>query len=243
MELLGFGGTHGGKIVTGAPFSAVATAETKQTLADGTTISRKIQTNLFRDTQGRVRKEVTMPTGGPMAANGASHSFVFIQDPVSGSAFMLNPEQKIARKWPQHAHGTPNADSADGKKPSRENDANVRKESLGTQTVNGVTAQGTRFTRTIPVGQIGNDKPLTIVKEEWYSPDLQIVVQSRHSDPFMGDTTYTVGNIKRTAPNTSLFSVPSDYTVKDEPAGPRGKRHGHRAGEAPPPADPSRPGM
>ena len=103
-----------------------------------------------------------------------------------------------------------------------DNGANVNKESLGTRTINGVAAAGTRYTRTIPAGQIGNDKPLTIVKEEWYSPDLQIMVQIKHTDPFTGDTTYTVNNIQRTAPNTALFSVPSDYTVSDAPIGRRG---------------------
>ena len=53
VELLGFAGMHGGKVVTGAPFSAVAVSETTQTLADGNHIAQKLQTNLFRDSQGR----------------------------------------------------------------------------------------------------------------------------------------------------------------------------------------------
>jgi hypothetical protein len=227
MELLGIGGMHG-KVITGAPFSAAATAETKQTLSDGTTISRTVQTNLFRDAQGRVRREVTMAAVGPLAASGTP-TFIMIQDPVAGAGYMLDPSRKVAHKMPQHAHGGPGADSPDAahERTHRGDNANVTKESLGTQTINGVSAQGTRYTRTIPAGQIGNDKPLTIVKEEWYSPDLQIVVQSKHSDPFTGTATYTVTNIQRTAPNTTLFSVPSDYTVSDAPHGGHGgKRHG-----------------
>jgi hypothetical protein len=121
----------------------------------------------------------------------------------------------------------------------------VAKESLGTQTINGVSAQGTRYTRTIPAGQIGNDKPLTIVKEEWYSPDLQIVVLSKHSDPFTGTATYAVTNIQRTAPNATLFSVPSGYTVSDAPIGNRGgKRHGPGPpAPAPSASDAPAPGM
>lgn len=242
MELLGFGGMRGGKVVTGAPFSAVATAESKHTLADGTVVSHKVETNLFRDAQGRVRREVTMQGIGPVMGGGAPRSFVVIQDAVAGIGYMLQPDQKVANKMPQHARGGPSAASADGprgKKGGLENDPNVKKDSLGTQIINGVSAQGTRFTRTIPAGQMGNDKPITIVKEEWYSPDLQMMVQIKHSDPFMGDSTYNVANIQRTAPNASLFSVPSDYTVKDAPAhGPGGKRHGRRGpGSPPPPAD------
>jgi len=228
MELLGIGEMHG-KVVTGAPFSAAATAETKQTLSDGTTISRTVQTNLFRDAQGRVRREVTMAAVGPLAASGTPRTFIMVRDPVAGAGYMLDPGNKVAYKMPQHAHGEPGGASPNAAQKSRHNgdNANVIKESLGTQTINGVSTQGTRYTRTIPAGQVGNDKPLTIVKEEWYSPDLQIVVQSKHSDPFTGTTTYTVTNIQRTAPSAALFSVPSGYTVSDAPIGNRGgKRHG-----------------
>src|SRR6266849_1212163 len=98
IELLGFEGMHGGKVVTGAPFSAVAVSETTQTLADGNHISRKTQTNLFRDSQGRFRKEVTLPAIGPLATSGEPKSFVFINDPVAQQNFILHPEEKTAEK-------------------------------------------------------------------------------------------------------------------------------------------------
>src|SRR5437899_11279464 len=98
MELLGFAGMQSGKVVTGAPFSAVAVSETTQTLADGNHISRKTQTNLFRDSQGRVRKEVTLPAIGPLATSGKSKSFVLIHDPVTEASYILNPDQKTARQ-------------------------------------------------------------------------------------------------------------------------------------------------
>jgi len=256
VELLGFG-DHGGKVVTGAPFSAVAVGETKQILADGTTITRKFQSNLFRDTQGRFRKEVTMPAIGPLAASGKKpRSFIVIHDPVAGGGFILDPDEKVAHKIPAKADilAGPNgpghpakfekfAADADGnmkyKRLGPGSDANAKKESLGTQAINGVSAEGTRYTRTIPVGEIGNDKTLTIVREEWYSPDLQIIVQSRHSDPMFGETTYAVTNIQRTAPSNALFAVPSDYTIKEGPRMGRGKHKEFRKGDGPtpPPAD------
>ena len=244
MELLGVGGMHGGKVVTGAPFSATATASTKQTLSDGTVITRTVQSNLFRDAQGRFRKETTMPAVGPLAASGTPKTFVMIQDPVGKANYMLDPSKKIAHQMPQHGHGGPYAteDAEGGPHHKGRNNENVVKESLGTQTINGISAQGTRFTRTIPAGQIGNDKPLSIVREEWYSPELQMVIQSKNSDPFMGETTYTVTNIQRTAPDASLFSLPADYTVKTGP-GPRANRHGRKAGGSPPAPDANSPGM
>ncbi len=215
IELLGFEGMHGGKVVTGAPFSAVAVSETNQTLADGNHIARKTETHLFRDSQGRFRKEVTLPAIGPLATSGQPNSFVFINDPVAGTNFILHPDAKTAEKM-EMPFGKMK-DVIKGKMEYHQQqaiaDGSLKKEDLGTQTIAGVSAQGTRVTHTIPAGQMGNEKPITIVSEHWYSTDLQMTVMSQRSDPRFGDTTYTLTNIQRSEPAASLFAVPSDYTV------------------------------
>jgi hypothetical protein len=99
-------------------------------------------------------------------------------------------------------------------------DAEANQESLGTQSIEGVMAEGTRMTLTIPAGKIGNDRPIVTVNERWYSPELQTVVLTKNSDPRMGETTYRLTNINRSEPDPSLFQVPADYTV-DEGGGPR----------------------
>ena len=63
------------------------------------------------------------------------------------------------------------------------NNPNVETESLGKQNIGGVEAEGTKTTVTIPAGAIGNERPIEIVSERWYSPELQIVVMTRHIDP------------------------------------------------------------
>jgi hypothetical protein len=88
---------------------------------------------------------------------------------------------------------------------------------LGTKVVEGVQADGTRSTLTIPAGQIGNDNPIQIVDEVWRSPDLQVIVHSEHSDPRMGTTVYSLQNISRSDPSPALFQVPADYTITDSP--------------------------
>jgi hypothetical protein len=231
IELLGFGGgVHGGKVVKGAPFSAVATSETTQTLADGNHINRKTQTNLYRDSLGRFRKEVTLQAIGPLAASGQPHSFIEISDPVAGTNYVLEPEQRIARQMPGpigmqiRTKGGPGGgnvfyrDFKESKKESKE--AEAKTESLGIETVGGVNAEGTRTTRTIAAGEIGNEKPITIISERWYSPDMQMEVKSMHSDPRFGNTTYTLTNIQRTEPAATLFAVPAGYTIEQ---GHRGK--------------------
>jgi hypothetical protein len=99
-------------------------------------------------------------------------------------------------------------------------DAEVNQESLGTQSIEGVMAEGTRVTLTIAAGKIGNERPIVTVNERWYSQELQTAVLTKNSDPRMGETTYRLTNINRSEPDPSLFQVPADYTI-DEGVGPR----------------------
>lgn len=94
------------------------------------------------------------------------------------------------------------------------NDANVKKEDLQPQNVEGVMANGSRTISTIPAGQIGNAQEIRIVSEQWFSDDLQALVLTKHSDPRTGETTYRLRNILRAEPDPSLFIVPSDYTIQ-----------------------------
>jgi hypothetical protein len=95
----------------------------------------------------------------------------------------------------------------------------VVKEDLGEQTIDGVLAKGTRTTMTIPAGASDNEQPIRIVSEEWFSPDLQVLVMTKHSDPRVGDTTYRLLHVTRTEPDKSLFELPAGYTIKTPEAG------------------------
>jgi hypothetical protein len=97
--------------------------------------------------------------------------------------------------------------------------AQASPEDLGTQTMDGVVVTGVRITRTIPEGQIGNDKPISIVTEVWTSPDLKTVVSSMRSDPRMGQHTFKLTNIVRAEPDPSLFTVPADFRITEGPQG------------------------
>src|SRR5580698_5008655 len=237
MELMGFEGMHGGKVVKGAPFSATATSETTETLPDGSVIHRTSQVSMYRDSQGRSRHEATFTGFGPLTASGAPKKMVMISDPVAGVHILLDDEQKVAHKTALRTRGGSgaNAESAPAfegrmEKRTQQDEAAglLKKESLGTQTINGVVAEGTRTTHTIPAGQIGNVKPLQVVSERWYSADLQIVLKSTRTDPRFGTTTYTVTNVQRTEPAATLFTVPADYTVETG-----GRGHGGPGGRAP----------
>jgi hypothetical protein len=254
MELLGFEGGHAGHSVKGAPYSANATSETTQTLAlaDGTTttIHRTTQSALYRDSQGRSRREVTLSGFGPLAASGKTHTLVTIADPVAGAHYVVDDEHKVVHKMSFRMHGgNASGAMAAGAFPQKlktrmqaeETSGALKKESLGTQTINGISAEGTRITRTIPAGEIGNDRAIQVVSERWYSPELQIVVKSMRSDPRFGTTTYTVTNIQKTEPDASLFTIPADYTVKEGGPGPNMMYRQSFGKEVLPPPPPSAP--
>jgi hypothetical protein len=235
-----------GKVVKGAPYSAVASTEMSQVLSDGNQISHKMTTNIYRDSQGRTRREEDF-AAIPLVVNGSQpHGVVFISDPVSGSEYLLEPENKIARKMPSlpadgittnkvfgmggavrvsrfeggQVSGGPRLEGVQvsggpGVPMSAESPFQTSTESLGQQTIEGVAAEGKRTTTTIPAGTMGNQRPISIVTEEWFSSELQVVVLSTTKDPRMGETAYRLTNIQRSEPPATLFTLPADYTVKD----------------------------
>jgi hypothetical protein len=250
MELLGFEGGHAGHNVKGAPYSAKATSETTQTLADGTTIHRTTQSALYRDSQGRSSREVTL------SGFGKTHKLVTIADPVAGKHYMVDDEHKVAHKMILRTHGG-NASGAmaagvfpekmTARMQAEEASGALKKESGSpnvTVNVNGVSVnvstEWTRITRTIPKGEIGNETAMQVVSERWYSPEFQIVVKSTRSDPRFGTTTYAVTDIQTTEPDASHFTIPAGYAVKEGGPGPNVMyRHGFGKEAPPPPPAPN----
>jgi hypothetical protein len=208
----------GGKTVTGAPYSATVTTESTQTLTDGTHITRKTTGAIYRDGEGRTRSEQTLGAVGSFAATGDARKRTFIHDPVAGVQYVLDATARTADKMKART-GPPPGVSPNHVSSTAKERPDVKTESLGTQTIEGVQAEGTRRTFTIPAGKFGNDQPIQIVSESWYSPDLQTIVMSKHSDPRMGEHVYKLTSINRSEPAKSLFEVPADYTVTEKSFG------------------------
>jgi TonB family protein len=279
-----------GKVVKGAPYSAQAVTESTQTLSDGNRIINKSTATIYRDSEGRTRREQTLRMG-PIAPTGELPQSIFISDPVSGVSYALDTRSKTAHKMPPmrfefkmrspgessgvgvgvggvgmgasvgvgSVSTTPAPDMSAGPvfermapppesrvrmtgpppqsgepsmvfqrsiapPPNSEGgmvfrwtnagEENAKSESLGKQLVEGVEAEGTRQTVEIPAGAIGNERPIEIVFKRWYSPELQVLVMTKHSDPRFGETTYRLTNISRTEPARELFEVPGDYTLR-----------------------------
>ena len=211
----------GGKVVTGAPYTATVITEMTQVLSDGNRIDNKSTASMARDSQGRTRREETMGMVGPWQVNGAK--LVFINDPTSQTNYVLDPNKQTVSVMKHQAFGpAPGTEPGfkvqfAGKGPGPEQQEEVKSESLGTQTMEGVLVEGKRVTRTIPAGQIGNAQPIEITSEVWTSPDLQVIVMSKHNDPRFGENTYQLTGIQRVEPDHSLFEIPSGYAVRNMP--------------------------
>ena len=202
--------------VTGAPYAGVQAAQSQQTLADGNQITRQEQSKVYRDSQGRVRVE--HPLNRMWALTGqAPQTVITIFDPVAGYSYLLNPVAMTAVKTPlpppKSAQGITGANPPSHKGHAQLAGVQVQTENLGTQTVSGVSATGTRTTETIPAGAIGNQQPLQIVRETWVSADLKVPVLIKSSDPRFGNMTMQLTNIVQAEPDPTLFQIPSGYTV------------------------------
>lgn len=224
-------GLRGHKVVAGAPYTADMSSTHTQTLPDGNVIQHVTSGKVARDASGRTYWMETS-TGGPLGQTGPV-TRVSIFDPVAGYSYELNTTAKTAVRRQIHQ---PPAGATDKFNPdARPANPDVVKTDLGQQLVNGVTAQGTSTTRTIPAGAIGNVKPIVSTNEIWYSPDLQVVVSSKFSDPRGGQSVFALTNIQKSA-DASLFQVPAGYTVTDAPKG-RGEFGRDKMPPPPPPQE------
>jgi hypothetical protein len=219
----GRGGQSMVATIVGAPYSAVEVRTSQQVLAAGNTIQREEKTNVFRDAQGRVRRETTS-TG----TDGQPETHVTISDPVAGVVYELDAKNKVAYSRPARFLTPLETATAERRRTlgagesSAETDANVKRETLAAQSMHGIMATGTRVTRTVPAGTIGNAQAMEIVRETWISDELKVPVMIKVSDPRTGTTVIELTNINRSQPDPSLFQVPSDYKVWKGPGGWKG---------------------
>ena len=260
------------RFTQGAPYSGEAINESMQLLADGNRIATKTATRIYRDSEGRTRRET-------VSANGQIES-ISISDPVAGVTYVLDPRNKsayrsgtvmvmpssvspvtmttatpgvfVATRTPEG--GVVTKIEAEGKAAAETRARTLggggrgaggtpapattivsggrggvfaattapmtvagktTREDLGQQVVEGVLATGTRSTTLIDAGVIGNDRPIQIVSEQWSSPDLKLLVMTKHSDPRTGESTYRLTNITQAEQPRSLFELPPDYTLKE----------------------------
>ncbi|MGI4854863.1 MAG: hypothetical protein ACRYF4_12555 [Janthinobacterium lividum] len=239
----GPGGPFGGmrSPVTNAPYSASFTDTSSERLQDGSALTHTDTRTVARDSLGRTREETTTPAHGDKAAR----TEVVIVDPVARTVTQLHTSDKTAVVRtlpvpPQGAATHPNrsADGTTAHSYGPREDSSVVRTDLGSKTISGIVATGTKTTRTIPAGTMGNTAALVSTHEEWFSPDLKIELSRSDSDPFHGIHTLTASGLSKAEPDASLFKVPSDYSVKQAPEHARRRDFGGpHGGEIAPPVN------
>jgi hypothetical protein len=228
--VIGFQGNV--EVVKNRPYKAQANTETKRTLADGSHITQSATAMIARDSEGRTVNAQKISD---------SLTITSIFDPVAKTHIDYTSDTKIA-----HVLALPTPTASPSQVPvamgaavsgfaagppgggvgffvqgravsSQLPSKHTTTESLGTKTIEGIQVTGTRTTSTIPAGTIGNEEDLTTTREEWYSPELKLVVQSTQNDPRFGQTTYTLNDIQQGPPDAALFQVPTEYKIEEIP--------------------------
>jgi hypothetical protein len=222
-------------VVKGSPFAAESVTEHVQRLGDGNRMVRKSSAKLFRDSAGRTRREHALTRGNVTSTDGQEPRLIIINDPVGQVEYLVDTAGGTLRKTRmlpalaearRQASGTESSygvlmPTSAAHRRMVEGDAaqplpEPKKERLETQQVEGVMAEGTRITVIIPAGEFDNEQPLEIVHEQWYSPELQMVVLMKHNDPRFGETTFRLTNITRGGPAPDLFAEPQGYRTLDQ---------------------------
>ncbi|HEX7956142.1 MAG TPA: hypothetical protein VF508_04315 [Pyrinomonadaceae bacterium] len=227
-------------VVKGSPFTADSFTEHIQRLADGNRMARRSTAHLFRDAAGRTRREHQLARGGAPAPDGQEEPrLIIINDPVAQVEYLVDTARGTIRRshvpaalaaarrnagGAGESYGVLMPTSAAHRRMAAGDRAEPmpapKKERLEAQLVEGVMAEGTRVTVTIPAGEFDNEQPLEITHEQWYSHELGMVVLMKHSDPRFGETTFRLANITRGDPPPDLFAEPQGYRTVDrqEPA-------------------------
>jgi TonB family protein len=222
-----------------APFSGEMVSESIQTLADGNRIVHRTNTIIYRDGEGRIRRETSFKIRD---AGGAykEHKTIQVSDSFGRLNFILDPQNRTARKFPvrpmpeiagvmplqavtvggisdRTAIASSNVVGPGSVRSVARFGVNgeTKNESLGSQMIEGVAAEGTRTTHTIPAGSMGNERPIEVTYERWRSKELQLDVLIKSVDPRSGESTQQMTNISRGEPDPALFEIPSDYTVQE----------------------------
>jgi hypothetical protein len=195
-----------------APFSATVATESVRQLADGSRITLVNRRAIARDAAGRIFQErrLLVPDDGK---HESIVTQIEISDPVSHQLYICVPRERVcqveffsAPQFVPPAMGPASAAKQPGS-PGRED--------LGKQFVSGLETLGTRETNVIEAGAIGNDSPITVSREYWYSPQLGVNLISKLQDPRIGTQDFEVLDITLGEPDRKLFAVPSGSQIID----------------------------
>jgi hypothetical protein len=193
--------------IPNAPLLAVVNTESSQLLKDGTSLNQKTLSAIARDRQGRIFNERRALIPASETATPPILS-IHIYDPQTRTSTFIDPQRQVA--WQSTLNRPPAA--APPLATSSAANSYIKKENLGTRTMEGIEVHGVRDTQTIPAEANGG-KEITVVDEYWYSEDLRLNMLAIHKDPRTGEQTTTVTQVDRSEPDPAIFEIPSGYKI------------------------------
>jgi hypothetical protein len=211
--------------IVGEPFSGVRTWQGARSFIDGNRVDRGTTERLYRDGQGRTRVERDVPA--QVLANNPRMEPVqiTINDPVSGDRIELHASSKTAMIFRGRAMPAvpPLKDSPpvsivfaghlyNGSEPGWS-----KATLLGEKSFDGLQARGQRRQYTLPIGTFGNEQPVMLTVDQWFSPELSLVVARSGTSSIGGEFGMQIENIVHGEPDAGLFLIPSDYTRVEVP--------------------------
>ncbi|MGB6134627.1 MAG: hypothetical protein WBG54_22815 [Acidobacteriaceae bacterium] len=200
--------------IPNAPFTAKETVTWTQPLVGGASVTRIYYTRVARDAEGRVHRETRYFAPGGANVEAPLRS-ITVTDPVAGTRTVCRAET-MACSIASWRPALPSASAANGVVPV--SGGQVTRQSLGNQTIDDLTAVGTRETLSTVSGSHANSRLVLSHWDVWYSPDLQIDLSVTHTNPELGTVTLTLTNLQRVKPDRTWFAVPAGFTVSSAPA-------------------------
>jgi len=212
--------------VAGTPYSGIGTTRSATVFVDGNRIVHSETTRFFRDSQGRTRVERMFPATDSTKSSSPIPAMVTINDPVSGERYVLHPQRKTAGTLQSRGVGAvqppvaPPAPSARVSLPGfgftgGSSDSESKAVSLGERVIEGIRVVGTQLEHTVPPTIIGNEQPIVVAVEQWFSPELGVVILTTHRSSIGSETIYRLEQIVRAEPDAALFRVPPDYALRE----------------------------
>jgi hypothetical protein len=199
--------------VTGKPYSLAQKQKTRMYGPDGSVVlTELIVTKHMRDSEGRDREETYVDDNftRPLA--------VTITDPILHRRLFITPDLHLVKIL----HPRDAATATEAEKQTRT--GHRTKEPLPSKTILGVNTVGMRSIQTGAVSSVSGKPSFQFTIDSWLAPDLGIVLESHSVTKGASDTTMETTSITYVAPDSSLFEVPTGYTVVDIPSGSEQKK-------------------
>jgi hypothetical protein len=203
--------------IPNAPFTATLATEWVRYAADGATMTFVNERHIARDAQGRIYQERWWLV--PKNANVKSRmNWIQISDPKQLTLFNCSPAKKMCDLMSYNpARELASTEPVRGSSgPLSDGKGNVAWEELGRRNIAGIDTVGTRQTTTLNAGVMGNDEPLTSMREFWHSEQFGINLLSIRTGPTLGKQTFTITEFTPGDPDPQLFKVPEGFKVGDQ---------------------------